>query len=64
MALPAVQAPAWHVSLIVQRLPSLQDVPFDFGVQFVALPQADMTHIDSKGSSNPVRTLDFQLCNR
>jgi hypothetical protein len=25
-----VHAPAWHVSLVVQALPSLQAAPFDF----------------------------------
>ena len=26
-----MQAPAWHVSVLVQALPSSQDVPFAFG---------------------------------
>ena len=32
LAVPGVQVPFWHVSPVVQALPSLQGVPFAFGV--------------------------------
>jgi hypothetical protein len=60
-ALPPVQEPFWHVSNMVQALPSLQAVPFGFGAPFVQAPAASHEPASRHGSEDAQETVPAQV---